>query len=94
MHVEHTPTPSPVKKWLIKFSTWVITFFGVLAVLGLIFIITLIPERSTSQKLQEKLPDNAKNIVDEGEGWYSFDLHGSKFLYHKENQELEKIGDR
>lgn len=95
MYVDRTPTPSgPVKKWFTRLSIWIITFFGVLAVLALIFVVTLMPERSTKEKVQEKLPDNAKNIVDEGEGWYSFELHGSQFLYHKENQELEKIGDR
>lgn len=35
------------------------------------------------KKLSNSIPPNAKNVIDKGNGWTTFDLDGNRFLYHR-----------
>lgn len=49
----------------------------------IIVILSLFIGCGTDSSNPAKLPTNATNVSDKGNGWVTYELDGMKFLYHK-----------
>jgi len=53
----------------------------ILFILGLLALTSGCESHKSSQP--DRLPTNAINVTDKGNGWTTFDLDGNRFLYHR-----------
>jgi len=76
---------------VLKKSFWFVTACVLVAGIALVLVFKMPPILREKKDIKidvmtnnaKRLPYNALNVIDQGNGWVTYDLDGGTFLYHK-----------